>query len=227
MGFRFKRNFNMPYLSVSITDFWQRWHISLSTWLRDYLYIPLGGNRLGPARTYVNLFLVMLLGGLWHGANWTFVLWGAWHGAWLAAERYLGIASAKRSQAFAVPFTMLIVLLGWVMFRAANVSEAMNIYGGMIGLNGTAASIEFLANVSAENLAFMAFAILLILGEPHFKNLTDAEAVSVNPGYVIAPDGSAAAAPSLVYPVAMSILFAVTVARLSEQSASPFLYFQF
>src|SRR3546814_4293802 len=80
MGFRFVENFNQPYISQSITEFWRRWHMSLSSWLRDYLYISLGGNRGGTAKTYRNLFLTMLLGGLWHGANWTFLIWGAWHG---------------------------------------------------------------------------------------------------------------------------------------------------
>ena len=86
LGFTFAKNFDSPYQSASITEFWRRWHISLSTWLRDYLYIPLGGNRLGTARTYVNLALVMLLGGLWHGAAWTFVIWGAIHGGMLVAR---------------------------------------------------------------------------------------------------------------------------------------------
>ena len=89
-GFVIPENFRSPYLSESITDFWRRWHISLSTWLRDYLYIPLGGNRKGPRRTYINLALVMLLGGLWHGADWTFVVWGAYHGTLLAFERWMG-----------------------------------------------------------------------------------------------------------------------------------------
>ena len=87
LGFVFPKNFDSPYRAQSITDFWRRWHISLSTWLRDYLYVPLGGNRNGPWRTYINLFIVMLLGGLWHGAAWTFVVWGGLHGALLAVER--------------------------------------------------------------------------------------------------------------------------------------------
>src|SRR5438067_7986414 len=90
LGFVFAKNFDSPYLAESITDFWRRWHISLSTWLRDYLYVPLGGNRKGTARTYVNLATVMVLGGLWHGASWNFVIWGAIHGAMLAFERAQG-----------------------------------------------------------------------------------------------------------------------------------------
>jgi len=96
MGFVLVQNFDSPYRAESITDFWRRWHISLSTWLRDYLYIPLGGNRLGAARTYVNLMIVMLLGGLWHGASWNFVLWGAIHGGMLAFERSQGQNSVYR-----------------------------------------------------------------------------------------------------------------------------------
>ncbi|MFP4210934.1 MAG: MBOAT family O-acyltransferase [Alkalispirochaeta sp.] len=98
MGFHFPENFRRPYHSRSITEFWRRWHITLSSWLRDYLYIPLGGNRLGPRRTLVNLMTVMVLGGLWHGAAWTFVAWGAWHGAWLIVERIVTVRwSARRS----------------------------------------------------------------------------------------------------------------------------------
>ena len=91
LGFVFARNFDSPYRSQSITEFWRRWHISLSTWLRDYLYVPLGGNRKGVERTYVNLLLTMLLGGLWHGAAWNFVVWGAYHGLLLAFERAVGV----------------------------------------------------------------------------------------------------------------------------------------
>ena len=90
MGFKFIENFNQPYISKSITEFWRRWHISLSTWLRDYLYIPLGGNRVSKARNYFNLVITMVLGGFWHGANWTFVIWGFWHGSIMAIERALG-----------------------------------------------------------------------------------------------------------------------------------------
>ena len=108
-GFDFMKNFNAPYHADSITDFWRRWHISLSTFLRDYLYIPLGGNRRGPRRTYVNLALVMLLGGLWHGANWTFIVWGAYHGLFLVCERWLG----KQSPYHRLPRP----LRSWLHFR--------------------------------------------------------------------------------------------------------------
>ena len=129
LGFHFMVNFRQPYLAESLQDFWRRWHISLSTWLRDYLYIPLGGNRLGSGRTYVNLMLTMLLGGLWHGANWTFVVWGALHGAWLAIERFLaealGFSLPQRLGTWAGrTVTLVVVGMAWLFFRANHVSDA-------------------------------------------------------------------------------------------------------
>jgi alginate O-acetyltransferase complex protein AlgI len=138
LGFTFPKNFAAPYRAASLTEFWQRWHISLSSWLRDYLYIPLGGNRRGPSRTYVNLMVVMLLGGLWHGAAWNFVVWGGIHGAWLAFERSLG----KQSPYYGLPrvprvaLTYLVVLIAWVFFRAPDLSSAMAYLGAMFGAGG-------------------------------------------------------------------------------------------
>jgi len=135
MGFELMRNFNLPYLAVNPSDFWQRWHISLSTWLRDYLYIPLGGNRKGKARTYVNLMITMLLGGLWHGAAWTFVVWGAFHGALLCihhlARDWLGENIAPKSKpgewiwtAIRVLVFFHLVCIGWLIFRAESFEQA-------------------------------------------------------------------------------------------------------
>jgi alginate O-acetyltransferase complex protein AlgI len=139
-GFEFPQNFNSPYKAVSITDFWRRWHMSLSTWLRDYLYVPLGGNRHGPVRTYVNLFITMLLGGLWHGANWTFVIWGGFHGILLAIERAVpGRSLLARAPAFLQKaLTFGLVIVGWVFFRCATVDGAAGIFAGMAGLRGFA-----------------------------------------------------------------------------------------
>jgi alginate O-acetyltransferase complex protein AlgI len=136
LGFVFPKNFDSPYRAQSMTEFWHRWHISLSTWLRDYLYLPLGGNRRGVRRTYVNLFIVMLLGGLWHGAAWNFLVWGGLHGALLAFERlrgktpsYLRLAAPLR-----VGATFLIVLVTWVFFRAPDLPSAFRFLGDMTGL---------------------------------------------------------------------------------------------
>jgi alginate O-acetyltransferase complex protein AlgI len=136
LGFVFPKNFDSPYKSASITEFWRRWHLSLSTWLRDYLYVPLGGNRLGTRRTYVNLALVMLLGGLWHGAAWNFVVWGAFHGLLLALERWRGRTGlfAGLPRHAAVGGTFLLVLVSWVFFRAADLGAAVDYLGAMAGL---------------------------------------------------------------------------------------------
>jgi alginate O-acetyltransferase complex protein AlgI len=131
LGFWLPQNFNYPYAATGFSDFWKRWHISLSAWLRDYLYIPLGGNRKGEFRTYTNLMLTMLLGGLWHGANWTFVVWGALHGTYLCVERWLGVA--RRGFLMAL-FTFFLVNVTWVFFRAADFSTAWRLLASMFGL---------------------------------------------------------------------------------------------
>jgi alginate O-acetyltransferase complex protein AlgI len=145
LGFVFPKNFDSPYKAESITDFWRRWHISLSTWLRDYLYVPLGGNRRGPRRTYANLGTVMVLGGLWHGASWNFVLWGALHGGWLALERAMGKRGPWRAlpRPLRVALTFLVVTVGWVFFRAADLPAAGRYLAAMLGAGdpGAAAAL--------------------------------------------------------------------------------------
>ena len=130
LGIELCENFDIPYLSVSVTEFWRRWHISLSTWLRDYVYIPLGGNRNGVARSYWNLFATMVIGGLWHGAAWTFVFWGAWHGAALMVHKAF-LRRFKDSfcmpRPIAVLITLFVVVIGWVFFRSTGFGEAFAI----------------------------------------------------------------------------------------------------
>lgn len=218
LGFHFIRNFDTPYISRSITEFWRRWHISLSVWLRDYLYIPLGGNRKGVARTYVNLMLVMLLGGLWHGANWTFVLWGLWHGGWLAFERATG--RAKAADLFALGSTLLIVLLGWVMFRAANVAQAVGVYRGMMGFNGSGTAPDVALAITTESLLFLMLGIAVTALEPHLNSVAS---TSLQP----VPAGGLTVLNALVPSVLMVGLSTFAVMKLAEQSFSPFLYFQF
>ena len=136
LGFHFPINFRRPYLAASITEFWHRWHISLSTWLRDYLYISLGGSRHGRWHTYRNLMLTMLLGGLWHGASWNFVIWGGFHGVWLAIERAIrGERRNVEKWTWSYPvqwlLTMALVMVSWVFFRAADLHQSMTIIGQM------------------------------------------------------------------------------------------------
>lgn len=141
-GFHFPVNFRRPYLATSITEFWRRWHISLSSWLRDYLYIPLGGNRGGTLMTYRNLILTMALGGLWHGASWNFVIWGGYHGVLLSAERLgrqkqTGIPSRNILRVLKIALTFVLVSIGWVFFRAADLPSSLYVLGQMVTPGGT------------------------------------------------------------------------------------------
>ncbi len=208
MGFEFAENFNHPYISKNITEFWRRWHISLSTWLRDYLYIPLGGNRHGPVRTYVNLGLTMLLGGIWHGANWTFVVWGIWHGSLLALEKRMG------GPKFGIPLTMLLVMIGWIVFRAPNMETAIDFYTAMAGANGFALSDVLRWQLSGFQVVMLVLGIVVVYAAPYWREwkqkLTGVEAARWRH-------------TSLAY----IPLFVLAVLRLSAQSYSPFLYFQF
>ncbi len=136
MGFTFPENFNYPYVSKSIREFWRRWHISLSTWFRDYLYIPLGGSRISPMRTYLNLWFVFLICGLWHGASWGFVLWGAYHGAFLVMERTVGPATTRGFVGFGIAkhfYTLFVVMVGWVVFRSETITQAVWFIKAMFG----------------------------------------------------------------------------------------------
>lgn len=148
-GFFIPRNFDFPYLSTSIADFWRRWHISLSSWLRDYLYISLGGNRAGKLRTYINLFATMLLGGLWHGAAWTFVVWGALHGAALAVHRLLlgdkkYLIGGVLGAAIGLVLTQVFVVMVWAPFRAEGMSDVLEVWSAFIGIRASDASQQSL-----------------------------------------------------------------------------------
>ncbi|WP_215907209.1 MBOAT family O-acyltransferase [Kordia aestuariivivens] len=152
LGFVFAKNFDSPYSSRSITEFWRRWHISLSTWLRDYLYIPLGGNRKGNGRTYVNLMIVMLLGGLWHGSSWNFIIWGAIHGSFLAFERLANKQAfyQKLPKFVAIISTFIIVVFTWVFFRASDLPSALTYIQSMFGGN-TNSQADLVNNVLILN----------------------------------------------------------------------------
>jgi D-alanyl-lipoteichoic acid acyltransferase DltB (MBOAT superfamily) len=172
-GVHLPRNFLYPYLARNPSDFWRRWHITLSAWLRDYLYIALGGNRGSTGRTYLNLMLTMLLGGLWHGASWTFVVWGGLHGAYLVGHRLLtaglarsrlaqGIKAQKMLSNFGVPLTFLLVLVTWVFFRAATFGDAWSVLAAMIGLQDPTSALTF----RRYEMLIVATAAVLALAEP-------------------------------------------------------------
>ena len=216
-GFRFPQNFNSPYHAESITDFWRRWHISLSTWLRDYLYVPLGGNRKGRVRTYVNLGLTMLLGGLWHGAQWQFVLWGAWHGLLLALERAMPQRTffARFPRALRCALTFVLVLLGWVLFRAATLEDALLFYGHLFALVPAAPQSALVEGVVFQpfSIVLMALAALVVIQRRRTQDWVEDEAVSF-----------LSSVPRIA---ATAALFVVAVLELTAQSDNPFLYFRF
>ncbi len=218
IGFRLIKNFDAPYLSLSITEFWRRWHISLSTWLREYLYISLGGNRKGKVRTYFNLWITMVLGGLWHGANWTFILWGLWHGTILVIERLLG-GRGDRSpypRLLAWPITILLVMIGWVMFRAHTVGEAFNVYEGMAGLNGLGVTAEFAWKIKGLELAMLFIGIALVFCEGFVRRR-----------FFVGKLPVIGLSRASLANIALCALTAVAVLKLSADAYSPFLYFQF
>ena len=207
LGYQLPQNFNRPYLALSLQDFWRRWHMTLSRWLRDYLYIPLGGNRKGRLKTYRNVMITMLLGGLWHGASWTFVLWGGIHGAGLSAERWI----RERYGGLRVPawlawlVTFNLVCVAWVFFRAPDLATAFHVLGGL-GLSGPSP----LVTLPLVLLVVAAVAIQLL--PPDWWR--DAEAWLV-------------ARPVAVQGLAVGALIVASDAAVGQQGVAPFIYFQF
>ncbi|MEN6337424.1 MAG: MBOAT family O-acyltransferase [Phycisphaerales bacterium] len=215
LGFWLPKNFNCPYASVGFSDFWRRWHMSLSTWLRDYLYIPLGGNRSGPTRTLANLAITMLLGGLWHGASWTFVVWGGLHGLYLIVERLIAAALPKpllqrlKPLQFAyVLLTFVLVCFAWVFFRADTFHKAFVTTMAMLG-NVSASSVSLVAIL--DNM-IVATVIAGILGFHWIMRNRNLEQV-------------VAACPWWVRSAAMAGMVIAVITLLGEDRA--FIYFQF
>jgi len=211
LGFEIARNFDAPYLAESITDFWRRWHISLSTFFREYLYIPLGGNRKGARRTYVNLWTVMLLCGLWHGANWTFVFWGAYHGVFLVAERWTGRRSLYPNlpRPLRVVLTFLIVLVGWVFFRAPTFPDGLRYLGAMVGLHGLAGGSVLLGAEIYTVGHLVEMGLCAVLSFVSLQAFDWSEQLTWPKVVLVVP------------------LFVLAVVTMFTQAFSPFLYFQF
>jgi alginate O-acetyltransferase complex protein AlgI len=211
IGFVFPKNFDSPYLSRSITEFWQRWHISLSTWLRDYLYIPLGGNRKGNARTYCNLALVMILGGLWHGAAWNYLVWGGIHGSMLAVERARGKKSFydRLPPAIRIFLTFILVCVAWVFFRAENLTRALQYCKSLIGAGAPPSSSSLVSGIIYQPYYVMwmiVAAVIVWFGRQTWdftRNLNGLKA-------------------ALIFG-----LFVLSTVVLSTQAYNPFIYFIF
>jgi alginate O-acetyltransferase complex protein AlgI len=160
-GFTFPENFNRPYSAISITDFWRRWHITLSRWFRDYLYIPLGGNRRGTTRTCLNMAVVCVLCGIWHGANWTFLFWGIYHGVFLIIERVSGLRDLppERYKIMRRLITLFIVMVGWVLFRSQDISQAIGFLGTMFTASDLPLSYELSRALNYRNVLFLLTAL--------------------------------------------------------------------
>ena len=210
-GFEFVQNFNFPYKAKSITDFWRRWHISLSSWFRDYVYIPLGGNRKGTARTILNILIVWSLTGMWHGAAWNFIAWGAFYGILLIAEKYLlkNILD-KIPDVLKHIGTLIVVMLGWVFFSSESLSVAVSLIGSMIGVNSNGFTDEH----SLYYLSSYGFAIVaMALSSFGFFDSINVIRNKKQKRYVLA--------------VGYGIVFVLCVAYLISETYNPFLYFRF
>jgi alginate O-acetyltransferase complex protein AlgI len=211
LGFHFMLNFRQPYLAESLQDFWRRWHISLSTWLRDYLYIPLGGNRRGKLRTYVNLLLTMLLGGLWHGANWTFVVWGGIHGAGLAIERLITgraeIPPARTSLARWLRRIVVfnVVCLAWIFFREPSLHASIGALSGLLHWSWQP--------VDAVALEFLGVFVVLLF-------VLDLRLEASGTEYLFADR-------SLVYRIGAGVSVCAVMTVLGATQANAFIYFRF
>lgn len=213
-GFDILENFNFPYVARSMQDFWRRWHISLSTWFRDYVYIPLGGSKQGLGRTYANLFIVFLLTGFWHGATWSFIFWGVFHGFFLILERlFLGNLLKKIPVFFGWVYMILVVVIGWVYFRVEDFGEATQYLQGMFGL--TQGTIKGIYYLNEERIFVLILAIIFSI--PWKKVLNSSTKIS----------GSTAIVFELAYVLFLFAAFIYSVIYLSSDSYNPFIYFNF
>ena len=227
-GFRFPENFRYPYISTSIREFWRRWHISLSTWLRDYLYIPLGGNRLGTARTMVNLLLVFLLCGLWHGANWTFIVWGLWHGFFLVLERIIPFRQQNIFQKVSAwTYVFFVVLIGWVLFRSPDMATAWEYIMAMFGNNASTPNLFWTSFIDDKRLLAELLLGLAIATPLYDTVLYHAGKITQNTRPLVPVKVLAVSAVSAYRLVLFATLFYFVLISTAAQSFHPFLYFQF
>jgi alginate O-acetyltransferase complex protein AlgI len=214
LGFDYLENFNYPYISTSIREFWQRWHISLSTWFRDYLYIPLGGNRVSAARTYVNLFIVFLVTGLWHGASWNFILWGVFHGTFIVIEKVGFDESLKKLwKPIQHIYALLVVIVGWVFFRADNLQVAFFYLQKMFSFSYGDPSLSNYLNFFHLNFRTLFFTCTAVaFSTPFFRVVSSylefIKFKQVRPLYFI-------------------FLFALSLIYLGADIYNPFIYFRF
>lgn len=225
-GFQFLENFNYPYVAQSIRDFWRRWHISLSSWFRDYLYIPLGGNRCSAARNHFNLVLVFFLCGLWHGASWTFAIWGLYHGAFLVLERTkLGEAIDAMPRPVRHGYTILVIMIGWVFFRADSLAQATAFLSHMAGLNASTLGGQPIARYVTNQLIF-ALAAGVIFSTPIWPKVKEWGNQRLQATRTPARLAFSVGA-GIIEPLLLIGLLLVSAAWLAGSTYNPFIYFRF
>lgn len=214
-GFDFLENFNYPYISDSITEFWRRWHMSLSSWFRDYVYIPLGGNRKGKLRQCVNIMIVWFLTGFWHGANWNFMLWGVYFGVILLCEKLFMLKLIDKAPRFVRHiYALLLIVIGWGIFAYEDTSALVQNFGNMFGLNGLPLINHQTVFWLAQNAVLIV--VLCIASTPVFRKAMGQLQLNVPKFY-----------SCVCVPVACAAVLAVSVAYLAGNSFNPFLYFRF
>lgn len=212
LGFKLQENFNTPYLATSFTDFWRRWHISLSSWIKEYLYIPLGGSRVSPARSYANLCICFLLSGLWHGASWNFVIWGCYHGLVLAADRAFWLRWQERLPRFVnIGLTLFLVTVSWVFFRCETFTQALSFLQALAGTPASAPNDLFLEVNSTATFALLFVGTSVVFAP--LLNFSPAEKM---------PAAHRAAALAAGF-----TLLLLCVGRMAVSTFHPFLYFRF
>ena len=217
-GFKFLENFNFPYISKSITEFWRRWHISLSTWFRDYVYIPLGGNRKGIKRQIINLFIVWLLTGFWHGAEWNFVIWGLYYFIFLMLEKFVfNKVLAKTPNVIRHIYTLFIVLIGWVIFRCESLDSIKTMFTSMFTLKITEFSLNELL-IYLETYAIY-FILAIIFSMPVYYKIVD----KINS----LKEGRLKLALNILHYGSLIVIFIITIMFLAYSSYNPFIYFRF
>src|SRR3954453_6024185 len=226
IGIYFPLNFNYPYMAQSITEFWRRWHITLSTWFRDYLYIPLGGNRAGPLRTYANLLAVFLLCGLWHGASWTFVVWGLYHGLFLVIERIgLGPALERIGREYRHVYALAVVTIGWVFFRADTLPHALRHLRAMAGF-GQGDGIAYHVWLYLHPDVALALVIGAIASTPYLAQLgarilEQGGRLYEGERKILSPAGG------IITSIALYGIFLLSVISIAGGNYNPFIYFRF
>ena len=214
LGFRLLENFNMPYISCSITEFWRRWHISLSTWIREYLYLPLGGNRVRPARRYLNLWICFLASGLWHGAAWTYIAWGAYNGLFLVLDKLILLRVLARMPRWAANlFTFAVVVAGWIVFRATSLQQAGEFFATMLQPGLVSGRAHIFITPDMKTAALLAGFICVLPRLPGFDRLR---------AWVLDREWRA-----LTLQTGISLLFVIAVVKAIADPFTPFLYFRF